>query len=118
MVSHQQLIHNMKKQGIPHSITSWLASFLKECHTMLSFDDYTSKPLLASFGIPQGSPLSPILFLFYLSDLLEVANPKSKNILIEGFINNTAVSVVSHSIEENIAQRDSVGLYVPRKDTS
>jgi hypothetical protein len=42
---------------VPKNLVRWTASFLT--------DDYTSPLLAASMGIPQGSPLSPILYLFY-----------------------------------------------------
>jgi hypothetical protein len=68
----------------------------------LKFDDFTSEPLQASTGIPQGSPLSPILYLFYSADLLELVNPKDRKQLSGGFIDDTLFAVSSPSVHENI----------------
>jgi hypothetical protein len=52
-----------------------VSSFLTDRFTHLKFNDFTSALLSVSMGIPQGSPLSPILYLFYSSDLLEILDP-------------------------------------------
>lgn len=108
-VSHGRLLHNLRKQRIPEPLVRWLESFLTDRRTTLKFDDYTSPPLCASYGIPQGSPLSPILYLFYSSDLLEVPDLKDRNQLAVSFIDDTAFVVTSPTIEENITKLEQLG---------
>jgi hypothetical protein len=52
-------------------------------------------------GIPRGSSLSPILYLFYNADLLEIGH---KNNLLRGYINDTVMLVTGKSIESIIAK--------------
>jgi exonuclease III len=70
-VSHERLIHNLKRKGIDKSIVDWIRSFLKDRTTILKLTEYESPKTVISIGIPQGSPVSPILYLFYNSELIE-----------------------------------------------
>jgi hypothetical protein len=71
-VSHQRLLHNLRKRRIDKKMTSWIASFLQNRSTTIQLRELTTEPLLVDTGIPQGSPISPILYLFYNADLLEI----------------------------------------------
>ncbi len=69
----------------------------------MAFDDYISDPVHVPTGIPQGSPLSVIYYLIYSSSLLKIRKvTKGKNNKIYGFIDDTALVVVSNSVKENI----------------
>lgn len=55
----------------------WITSFLNNRITALVLLEFTGRAIGVFTGIPWGSPLSPILYLFYNADLLEVcANEK------------------------------------------
>ena len=101
-VNHQRLLHNLRKRSVPEPLVLWIANFLRDCRTQLKFDDFTSEPLPADCGLPQGSPLSPILYLFYSSDLLELIDPKDRQHLSLGYIDDTAIMVTSTSVATNI----------------
>jgi ribonuclease HI len=101
-VSHERLIHNLQKRRVPLAIVEWCRNFLTQRTTTLKFDDYMSEPLLASAGIPQGSPLSPILYLFYSADLLEIVTHNDRSRLAGGFIDDTMIAVSSESISTNL----------------
>ena len=70
-VSHERLIHNLRQKRIPEWVTRYVKSFLSERTTRLSFAGYTSEPIIIKTGIPQGSALSPILFLYFVYELLD-----------------------------------------------
>ena len=70
-VHHKRLIHNMKKRKVPKFIVRWVESFLRNRSTRLKFNGAESERICTEAGVPQGSPISPILYMFYNVDLLE-----------------------------------------------
>ncbi|THH18945.1 hypothetical protein EUX98_g8873 [Antrodiella citrinella] len=108
LVSHPRLLHNLRKRGVPGAMVNWIASFLTDQCTQLKFDDFTSDVLLASVGIPQGSPLSSILYLFYSADLLEIVDLKDRDQMAGGYIDDTMLAVSSSSVAENITMLEQL----------
>ena len=70
-VSHERLIHNLRIRKIPIRLVNWVNSFLKNKQFTLSFDGKTSALRPVSTNISQGSPVFPILFLFFNAKLVE-----------------------------------------------
>jgi ribonuclease HI len=68
---------------------------------MLCFDSFKSNTFSISTGIPQGSPLSPILYLFYNADLLETCADPTTGTSTIGYIDDVAILAISDSTEEN-----------------
>ena len=73
-VEVQQLIHNMQMKGVPQQYTNWALNRLQGCQTKIQFDDYFSDPLDIDNGCDQGDPTSAILYHFYNTSLIDVAN--------------------------------------------
>ena len=101
-VSQIRLLHNFRKRRIGGSILRWIASFLKDRTTILKLVDYITKRFGMDVGIPQGSPLSPILYFFYNSDLLEVCTDAALQSVAPGFIDDVAILVCGNTAEENL----------------
>jgi ribonuclease HI len=70
-VSHDHLIRSLERKCVPAPIVRLLTSFLSERSTTLLFDDHESTPSPVPNGLPQGSPLSALLYLIYADALLE-----------------------------------------------
>ena len=73
-VSHIRLLHNLRKRRIPLLIIEWVKDFLTNRRIKIKLLEFISEWIRTSTDIPQGSPLSPILYLFYNTDLLEICN--------------------------------------------
>ncbi len=70
-VNHTRLLDNLRIKGLPRWLIQIIGSFLHQRSTTLVVDGEEVGPRELYAGIPQGSPLSPILFLFYNGPLLE-----------------------------------------------
>lgn len=97
-VSHRRLIHTMRAKGIPDRITKFVRSFLTNRTTTIKLGNHVGDQSPTNTGIPQGSPLSPILFLFFASTLPPLCTPNSSSV---GFVDDTNILTWSESTEEN-----------------
>lgn len=96
-VSKNRLIKVLTELRLPLSLISWISSFLEHRLLQLTFDNKSEEFQEISTGIPQGSPISPILFLIYIRDLF-----KSKNIKPLSYMDDIALIASSKSYKQNI----------------
>jgi hypothetical protein len=68
-VNHTRLLYTLQLQGFPLWVIRWVQSFLDNRTASLYFDGESTPPYSITAGVPQGSPLSPILFLLYTASL-------------------------------------------------
>lgn len=93
------LIHDMGKHRVLKEITDFVNCLLCGQRTHLKFDDYKSDWFDVTNGIPQGDPLSLILYLFYGAGLLEIVNRHgSKD--STGFVDNTNLFAIGRDFKE------------------
>lgn len=88
-VSRVRLLHNLRKQRVSPNIVRWTESFLSGRSTTLKLQEYTAPSAPIQTGIPQGSPVSPILYLFYNTDLIEAY--KTQETEGVGYIDDTSI---------------------------
>jgi len=100
-VSHPRLLETIQKKRLPTWIRDITQGFLKDRKTSLLFDGQSSAKISTGTGIPQGSPLSPILFLIFISPLLEQTNPANLPQTSIGFVDDTNLVVWSPLAEKN-----------------
>ena len=71
-VLHKRLLWILKKKGLLDWIIKFTQSFLTEHKTKIVFKGYKSETIPIILGIPQRLLLLLILFLFFISELLEI----------------------------------------------
>src|ERR1700761_1124259 len=71
-VCKERLIQRMKARGMPEKILRWTEAFCSDRTATIQINGQSSDTRgLPQAGLPQGSPLSPILFLFFNADLVQ-----------------------------------------------
>ena len=91
-VSRIHLLLVLQSLGFPPAVLSWTDIFLSDRQLGLSFDGLRQQLQPVNTGIPQGSPISPILLVFNLSNLFKDFGPSVLTPLIR-----------SHSFIDDIA---------------
>jgi hypothetical protein len=97
----ERLHHNLRMKGVPQSLAGWALSFMTDRQTTLCFEKRESALLLVHQGVPQGSPVSLILFLFYNAELLEVCNRPLEQASALGFADDVNILAYGRSTEQN-----------------
>ena len=69
MVSHRKLLIKLDHYGVRGPLKQWIGNFLAERTQRVVVDGVSSKPAPVISGVPQGTCLGPILFLFYINDI-------------------------------------------------
>jgi ribonuclease HI len=89
-VSHKRLLHNLRKRRVDENTVRWIASFLSDRHTHILVDGFRSQNYTINTGIPQGSPLSPLLYILYNADLIDQCNEQT-DVMSTGYIDDVAI---------------------------
>ena len=71
-VSRAKLVQKMKELDINDYLIGWTQSFLTDRLVELVINGFTNSKQKVESGILQGSPVSPILFLIYISGVFPI----------------------------------------------
>ena len=74
-VWHDGLIHKILQLPLPPNLIGWLVDFLRDRKLQARVAGFLSKTAIVNCGVPQGSPLSPLLYILFTADLLETTSP-------------------------------------------
>ena len=69
LVWHKGLIHKMKKLGLKDNIVSFVSDFLSDRSIKVRIGSSLSRSYKLENGTPQGSAISPFLFLIMINDI-------------------------------------------------
>jgi exonuclease III len=67
-VWHDGLIYKLNELRLPQYLINYLISFLSNRTAEIELENILSRPFNLNSGTPQGSPLSPLLYIIYTAD--------------------------------------------------
>jgi len=97
-VDNPTLARILREGGIPSYLVTWVLSFLGERTCTVIFQGGPGTPAPINVGAPQGSPISPLLFLYYVAPL-DFRTPRG---LMISYVDDLALTVGSLSYRGNI----------------
>ena len=110
-VGNNTLARILREGGITPYLVSWVSSFLGERSCTLIFQGAPGTLAPVNVGAPQGSPISPLLFLLYLAPL----HFRITRGLMISYVDDFALTVASLSYRGNIRRLQELFQKLGRK---
>lgn len=93
------LAEKLRQRKIREKVVKWMESFCTNRKACLAFGDYCSEiQELVEAGLPQGSPLSPLSYIFYNSDLVKIPITETEGGM--GFVDDFLAWVVGDTASD------------------
>lgn len=80
---------------------NWISSFIGKRSTIIKTDECISDDIQIGTRIAQGSPLSPILYLFYNVDFIEIYCTTNEKVTAGKFVEDIFLLATSSSVSKN-----------------
>lgn len=99
-VSCAPLAQKMSSLAIDDNLIRWKQSFLTDRWVELVIDGHTNPKCKIETGIPQGLPVSPVLFLLYIRGVFAEIESRLPEVACLSFIDDLAFLAAGNSIIE------------------
>ena len=97
MVWGEELQLHMPDTGIPSTFICWIRSFFNDRRTRVQLFNVFSSSRRFTQGLPQGSILTPLLFLFYINNLASTLND---DVVIALFADVVSILILARKKED------------------
>ena len=108
-VSQAKLIQRMKDFGIDDDLIGWTKLFLTDRSVELVINGYINSRQRVESRIPQRSPVSPILFLIYISRVFSMIDNQLSHIIYLSFIDELGFLTADWSVSKIAKILEQVG---------
>ena len=80
-IDHETLIERLKMRfGLTGNVLKWIKSYLLSRQWVVNINGTNSDSRTMRWGVPQGSVLGPLLFIFYISPIEDIIHSHSLNV--------------------------------------
>ena len=89
--------------GLHHSLIKRISRFLSDRSIAIKVDGYLSNPHSINSGVPQGSVISPVLFILFIDDLLSSTSSSIFSFADDTYLSSCFSSNPQHLAYSNIS---------------
>ena len=100
-VWHKGLLAKLPMFGLNHTLITCIFSFLSDRSIAIRVDGYLSKPHSINSGVPQGSVISPALFILFINDVLSSTSSSIFSIADDTYLSSSFSSSPQHFAYSN-----------------
>ena len=113
---HEKLLYNLEYLGFRNPLLHWIGDYLTNRRHRVSIYGISSNWKYVSSGVPQGSIIGPILFIFYINDIGSDLSPET---LLPLYADDAKCSrVIRGQLDRDKVQQDVSTLYISASRTN
>lgn len=102
-----RLTQHLQDQDWPAKLVRWVSSFINGQSVCLQLRDFTSQAFQIPAGLPQGSPISPFLFMLFIKPPFQIGSLQAQHGRFE-YADDICQIVASPSLEANIKALEDI----------
>ena len=94
----------MLHMNAPALLLRWISSVLRDRTVKVRILGHTSREIAINYGVPQGSRISPLLFLLYISKLAKLLPNTRRSLFADDFMIYSESSITRYDLIESNLQ--------------